>query len=196
MPTESFNFDYYLTDYVAMFRKMMEATGQTIPPELDAFLRELERATDLRDSDLEDYLSTGAFSPSVGVARVANQSVADGTLTAISFDTQAFLSTEIFEWDGATKVKVQRSGVVSITGNPLFAPSAVGSRFAGLRINGLVTIANDWRGAIGVVSMGCTVAKLYPVVAGDYVELLVIQGSGGPLNVTGTLELAWLGQSG
>lgn len=196
MPTETFNFDYYLTDYVAMFRKIMETSGQSIPPEVDAFLKDLERATDLRDTDLEDYLGVGSFSPSIGVSRVAVQGVADGTYVPLSFDTESWRSTEIFEWDGATKVTVQRSGIVSLTGNALFAPSATGARFVGIQVNGLGYVAQDWRATVGIVDMGCSISKLYPVVEGDYFELIVRQGSGGTLNTTGTFELAWLGQSG
>ena len=196
MPTDVFNFDYYLTDYVAQFRKYLEDSGTTMTPELDSFLKELERATDLRDTDLEDYLAVGSFAPSIGVSRVAVQAVADGTYVALSFDTQAWQSTELFAWDGATKVTVQRSGVVSLTGNPLFAANATGARFVGIRLNGLGYVAQDWRATVGLVDLGCSISKLYPVIEGDYFELIVRQGSGGPLNTTGTFEIAWLGQSG
>lgn len=196
MPTGVFTFDYYLADFVAQFRKIAEAIGWEIPGEFEPFLRELERGTDLRDTDLEDYLAVGSFSPSLGVQRLATQAVASSTFTAISFDTDAWASTELFEWDGATKVTVQQAGIVSLTGNATFAANGTGHRYAGLRINGLVSLTPNWMPAIGVVDQGVPAAKLYPVVEGDYVELVVWQSSGGNLDVTGTLDLAWLGQSG
>lgn len=196
MPTDAFNFDYYLTDYVAMFRKAAEQAGIVIPTELEPFMRELERATDLRDTDLEDYLGVGSFSPSVGVTRASPQSIADGSYVALSFDAESWQSTEIFEWDGATKVTVQRAGIVSLTGNALFAANGTGARFVGIQVNGLSYVAQDWRATIGLIDIGCSVSKLYPVAEGDYFELVVRQGSGGSLNATGTFELAWLGQSG
>lgn len=198
MPTEAFNFDYYLTDYIAMFRKAAEQAGMAIPPELDPFLRELERATDLRDTDLEDYLAVGSYSPSVGVQRAATQSIGTAGLpTAISFDTEDWLSTELFEWDGATKITVQQAGIVDIKANLRYAANATGWRSAFIYVNGLQEIAGDERAAYAIGQPRLSVSVSYPALEGDYIELYAYQNSGGNLNVDlAKLQVAWLGQSG
>ena len=198
MPTEAFNFDYYLTDYVAMFRKAAEQAGMIIPSELDPFLRELERATDLRDSDLEDYLAVGSYSPSVGVQRAATQSIGSGgSPTAIAFDTEDWLSTELFEWDGASKITVQQAGIVDIKANLRYAANGTGWRSAFVYVNGLQEIAGDERGAYAIGQPRISVSVLYPALEGDHIELYGYQTSGGSLNVDlAKLQVAWLGQSG
>lgn len=197
MPTDVFNFDYYLTDYVAQFRKYLESTGTVIGPDLDAFLKELERATDLRDTDLEDYLAVGSFAPSIGLSRLSTQSLNNATLTPIVLTAQDWESTDVLAWDGASRVTVQKSGIVSIKANLRYATNATGWRSAFIYVNGLTEIGGTEQVAYGTGQPRLPATVDYPAIEDDYIELWGYQTSGGALNIDAAkLQITWLGSSG
>lgn len=122
-------------------------------------------------------------------------SVSAATWTAVPFGS----GTEVFDTHGYhdtstnnTRVtvpagmggKYQVSGVLSWT-----ASAAGGARGAGLRVNGSTFHETTQTNGISSVVHPVSVAGLVPLAAGDYVELVGWQQSGGALALTGTAKL-------
>lgn len=67
-----------------------------------------------------------------------------------------------------------------------FAPNSAGYRQGYFRINGATIVAVDSKPAVNGAGTEFAFSTLYALAAGDYVELVVNQTSGGALNVDGT----------
>lgn len=140
-----------------------------------------------------DNGETLARPPGCIVRRTATQSIPDATLTAISFtatddrDTDAYHSTSSNQ--SRMTVPTGMGGWYEIGGSAIFASNGTGNRILQPRVNGSTSLtAITWTGAVAS-------SFVYPVIpillaAGDYVEMLAYQNSGGALNVTAAQ--AWL----
>jgi len=115
-----------------------------------------------------------------------------GTPQVVTFDT------EVWDFGGlhSTSVNTGRitvpsdaGGTYDIGGHVQFAANATGYRELQLRVNGTTTIATN-----RVMNLGAgdatrvTIHTSYLLAVGDYVELLVVQSSGGALNYSGGLS--------
>lgn len=122
----------------------------------------------------------------VWVYNSANISIADSTATVITFNTELYDAFAMHGvggahltipsgWDGDWEwdLKIQ------------WASSATGYREVRARLNGATDIWLDRRPAFATFAshQACHVPA-YPMVAGDYMELVVTQTSGGALNAT------------
>jgi hypothetical protein len=121
--------------------------------------------------------------PTVRVRRTADQSIATGSLTAVSFTSETW-DTANFHATNGTTLTAPVTGVYLITGNVLFASAANGFREVLLDVNNAKPIADaedDHRSsAIDMLN----VATVYRLVAGDDLRMKVQQNSGSTLNVT------------
>lgn len=81
-----------------------------------------------------------------------------------------------------TKVTVTVEGVYLFTTNVAFASNATGYRRVRIRHNGLHIVAEDQGAAISGVPTRLSASGIFEMAAGDYVELLTLQTSGGNLD--------------
>lgn len=149
-----------------------------------------------RDEDLESFLGQQAFAPALGVANIGGQTVAALSLDALEFDIVDFQSSDVFSWDLAdpTKVTIGQRGVVMVTANADFDTDATGSlRSGNVRLNGTTTVT-PLVGQNPLVFDGSALGAItFSFESGDYIELMVAHNGGGPLAVTGSLQVAFLG---
>ena len=138
--------------------------------------------------DLDDAVaSAGSTRPHAIVTHNANQSVANATLTALAFNTEAADNNAIH--DTATnnsRLTLNKVGLWLVHGSATFALNATGDRFLQIRVNGDANNrpGNNSRGGSATLSPGVEVTALVRASAvTDYVELMAYQNSGGALNV-------------
>jgi hypothetical protein len=115
----------------------------------------------------------------------ANLSIANTTDTALTFNSERFDTDSIHSTSSNTsRLTCQTPGVYLIHADVSFAINASGLRFVYLRLNGTTIIAES---SMMPISTGArshmVVTTLYELDAGDYVEVLVYQTSGGSLTV-------------
>lgn len=146
--------------------------------------------------------------PRVQARAAAGQSIPHNTLTTVTFGNADTYDTETavngMHFTGATPTRVffRQSGHFDLDGYLAWAASATGERTAYLRVTrGVVStyLAGGSRvGANAQAGAGTEqhVAGHYDAVAGDYVELMAYQQSGGGALLTADAALAaiWIGQ--
>lgn len=116
------------------------------------------------------------------VYRTSNQTISNGTWTAISFDAERFDIGNMHTSSNPTTLIAPRGGIYVISGTVNWAQNNNGNRYLGIRLNG-----NTWLDIIGFpplsTSHDMTITTIYQLSAGDYVELCVYQNSGGNLDI-------------
>jgi hypothetical protein len=131
-----------------------------------------------------------------GAQSNANRAIPTGAWTAAIFSgvrwddgvTMGFTTTF---WNAANPTRITVppgcGGRYTMHGNLILAASAAGTlRQLGIRLNGATYIAaQDYRFS-GAANTNMAIPCLYQLDAGDFVELMVYQDSGGPLNA-----IAW-----
>ena len=120
--------------------------------------------------------------PTARVWRATTQTIGTGASTAISFSSVAFDTDGMYDSSNATRITVNVAGVYLCTGRSAWSADPVNGAII-IRENGdtefaRVQIVEDHR------TMGITDLRYFDI--GDYVELLVRQGSGGDLTTLTT----------
>lgn len=123
--------------------------------------------------------------PACRVYRSTAQAIASGTITALALDSERYddpvhpmHSTSI----NNSRITIAVPGIYVVLGNVCWAAGASSARECGLRLNGTTYI--DWVASVGDAAITTKTAAHYRFVAGDYIELVVYQTSGGNLNVS------------
>lgn len=112
------------------------------------------------------------------VRRSTNQTIANATMTAVSFDTERWDTDAIWDSSQPTRLTCKTAGVYVITGHVRWDNNTGGTyRLATIRLNGTTEIARQ----TGVLSAygEASVSTVYKLAVNDYVELCVYQDSGG-----------------
>lgn len=122
----------------------------------------------------------------VRLTRATNQSIADdAAYHAISFSAaQPTGGGGLWASGAPTRITAPADGWYFFEGGVEFAANATGSRTLSLRVNGS-TIFKAQRSNSNSASASTllSISALYRLAAGDYVELVAFQNSGGALNV-------------
>jgi hypothetical protein len=154
---------------------------------------------------LNGSLGTSEFSNSIPATRVTHssaQSIPDFPPGAtLAFNTERYDTASMH--DNATnnsRLTAPVTGIYAVTAEVDWTPDATGTRELTLMKNGSTFIADDDRDGISVVFGGQSqsVTAQVRLVAGDFVEVGVLQTSGGSLNVMSAGEtspefsLTWL----
>ena len=123
--------------------------------------------------------------PSVRVYHDAYQSIISSTYTALEFNREDFDTDEMHDTvTNNSRLTVRTAGKYLIMAQVAFEPNTTGLRSLHIRRNGAINIASISRYAEGQgVRTELSVTTLYALVTGDYVEAVVSQESGGPLEV-------------
>jgi hypothetical protein len=130
------------------------------------------------------------------------QSIPDNTFTPLCFDTTVFDNDNV--WGGGstcgaagskTELIAPVAGVYEVNASVQWDTNSTGARVIRIEKNASTDLVTDQRTAIGfTANSASTMVKL---AAGDFVQALVLQNSGGALNVLGlsttSLSMTWVG---
>ena len=120
-------------------------------------------------------------------ARVFNTlhtSILTETDTPLSFNSERWDTDTIHDLSiNPTRLTCRTAGTYLIVGHVSFYPNPTGRRYVTLRMNGSADLALQSVPALSLGSTVFSVATVVEMAANDYVELYVVQGSGGPLDV-------------
>lgn len=128
------------------------------------------------------YLSSP---PRVRVYNSANISIPNGTLTALTFNSERFDSDTMHSTAANTgRITFTTAGGYDVGCGVAFAANATGQRDCSIRLNGTTPIAYDARAAApATVDTVFCISTFYEFAAGDFIEVYVFQNSGAALNV-------------
>lgn len=121
----------------------------------------------------------------VVATKAASQSIPNNAGTVVTFSTEDFDTNNMH--DVATNNSRLTSKVIGkylINANINFATNTTGIRSVSLRVNGTTTIATQQVNASGTGYTSLSVSALYNLLPNDYVEVTVLQTSGGALDIT------------
>lgn len=151
----------------------------------DLLSRQNEEA---RKSDRTATLQTPPWQKGARVYRSSAQSVNSGVQTPITFDTVRWDTDGMWNVANPTYLTVQTNGYYFVSGHLAYEYNTTGRRCVFLRVNGagvaryigMVTVmpVTDLNADTRIFA-----STVWPFVAGDYIELVALQVSGGPLNV-------------
>lgn len=137
---------------------------------------------------LEEGILDVSQAPAVRVFHNANQSITNSTLTALAFNSERFdqaggaASTMHDTVTNNSRLTAIYAGVYMIGGTIRWSVSPVNAELH-IRLNGTTTIASH-----NVIADNRyeTISTAYALSVSDYVELMVLQISGGAINITAT----------
>ncbi len=146
-----------------------------------------ETMTDAWSSDLYHLGGTAGY---IGcrVHQSGTQSIPDTSATAVALgaeDTDA--DPNGLMHDNVTnnnRITARTAGLYHLGAWLQFASSATGYRYSTLRLNGTTILVQDTRAGVSGTPTDVSLYTTYPLAASDYVELLVIQTSGGALTLS------------
>lgn len=119
----------------------------------------------------------------------ANISIADSTVTVLTFDSERYDTDNIHSTTTNTgRLTCQTAGKYAIFGNVEWGSGSVGYRALGIRLNGTTYVgANrytpDGSGGTTPFRHSHGVSVIYNLAVGDYLELIVYQTQGSSINV-------------
>lgn len=123
--------------------------------------------------------------PAAKVTNSASQSTSSGGgANVLTWDTEAWDTGGLHDGTNPTRLTAPIAGLYMVSCWVDWASNTTGLRQVKIRANGTTTIANEHVDA-GGTSPQQTVSVPVKLAAGEYVELIVAQTSGGALNVTG-----------
>lgn len=158
-----------------------------IHPETDSTMVKMNSGNDLQ-TDFDAHLADKAPHPNIPVARVyhsLDQTIPNATDTVLAFDSVEYDNDNMYDAGNNTRLTCKTAGKYRITACVMWVPNTTGIRQLEIRKNGTLYIGSTKitpvqqanRETVQVTT--CT----YNLSAGDYVEVLVKQESGGALDV-------------
>ena len=132
-----------------------------------------------------DQAGTGSGGEGASVTKGSAQSIADITLTAITFGTEEFDTDDMHSTSVNTeRISIPATGVYIVTGGVQWASGTTGFRYIALEVNGTTNIAEDRRNGVSGQETEQTVSRVYAFTAGDYVVLNCYQNSSAAVNIS------------
>jgi hypothetical protein len=127
------------------------------------------------------------MNPPVPQARVYNSAaltITNNTATVVTFDSERFDSGGLHSTTANTgRLTAPISGLYHFGVSIEWPANVAGIRQILLRLNGATFVAADIRSAAAAGGIEHTVSTVYQLAATDYIETVVVQTSGGNLNV-------------
>lgn len=132
-----------------------------------------------------DVSGEGFSQAGASVSRSTSQAIATGVATAVSLNNEMWDDNALYDAGSPTRITFVDTARYLVIGNVKFAASAGGTyRKAQLRVDGSTIYAESTRDPISAsVETGINLTTVVSATAGQYVELVVQQDSGGNLNV-------------
>lgn len=130
--------------------------------------------------------------PAARVWRTTGQSITNNTITTIVFDAEGYDTDGLWDPGAGDRFTIQTPGVYSFKASMRFAAHATGYRQVTFLVNGTTYITSETRMAVTTAAVGTDVmvAADYKFAAADYVQVQVVQTSGGALSVTRVVDLS------
>lgn len=146
---------------------------------------------DLDSGSLQDVQSRldrlqGAASPPIPQVRLFNSGnivVANNTPVTLTFDSEIFDNGDM-HGSTTSRAIAPITGLYYATADVTFASNSTGVRRVRLVHSGGTEIARDMRQAVNGDVTEINIDTIYRFAAGEYVTVVVLQTSGGNLNVT------------
>lgn len=121
--------------------------------------------------------------PGCRVYNSGNESITASTPTVVTFDTERFDTDGIHSTSSNTgRLTCQTAGVYLIVAHGVWASAPGSGSYTSIRLNGTTDIAKISVTTASLTNM--SIATIYKLGASDYVENVVLQGSGGPINLS------------
>jgi hypothetical protein len=120
--------------------------------------------------------------PACRLTRSSAQSIPDNTITAITWNAETY-DTNSMHTGGSSQLVFPTGGIYIITANVQWASNATGFRRLRLVKNGVDVLAFDSRSAVSGGNTEQNLSTTASFAANDYIELAVVQTSGGALDV-------------
>lgn len=128
--------------------------------------------------------TAGGRDISARITKSTDQSIPDATPTNIAFDTEIYDTDAMFNPAFPTILSINRPGKYDLQASLTWEPGGGTDRLIVIMKNGLATIAI---GDITPIAASFTSQEVngagIPLVAGDFLEVLVFHDAGAPLNV-------------
>lgn len=193
--TQAFYFSEYQYDFIANYLR----DHPDLPDNQKQSLADYASLLQSNDNDLENYLGQTTYVPSLGLARIASQTLATSNFGIITWDTQSWASTSAIVWAASpngTRATVQETGIIAV-GCSLKFDIGTGDRELIVYANGGIVEITGATGAGqgGTINDRLSASGQYYATAGDYIEAYVLQVSGGDLGVTARMQLSYLGKA-
>jgi hypothetical protein len=144
-------------------------------------------------------VGTADFSSTIPAARVAgagSQAVAPHVLTSINFPIEDYDTADLHSTSANTRLTAPVAGIYRLSANLLWESNPIGQRELIFELNPVSPLAHHspaWVAApatAGDMQQSSTEIKL---AAGDFLEVRVLQNSGGSLNVTANFfTMSWV----
>lgn len=129
--------------------------------------------------------ATAGAAPSARAYHNANQSITTATNTALAFNSERFDTDTIHDTvTNNSRLTCKTAGKYLIQASLEWAPNATGRRLSQLLLNNTNIIDRDDRRPVDAVyPVYNKLACIYDLAVNDYIEVQVLQDSGGALNV-------------
>lgn len=128
---------------------------------------------------------TGQTLPVVRTTNSASQSIPDTTPTALTFDTNQYDPTSMHSVSSNTsRITFATAGYYLVGANLRFAQNNAGYRQIVIELNGTTNLASETDTVFVTTGTDIAVSTGYKFTANDYVRVIVVQTSGGALNVS------------
>lgn len=139
----------------------------------------------LTSADTNTYLNNNF---AAGVSLTADQSVANGTDTVVSWTAALYDNNTMFSAGTPNRLTVKTAGVYIVTATICWPSNSTGERINWIQLNGSTTTryGNRRGGGWTTGPTEYSIAAQINCVVNDYIQLGVYQSSGGALSMNGT----------
>jgi hypothetical protein len=137
----------------------------------------------------------GEATPTARVRRNAAQTISNGILTAVQWDTVVTDAWGMYDSGSNTRLTIKVPGIYLITSSVAWADDSTGVRFSGVQSNGGgANLVRDRRTAAS--NSEASLATIVSLDVNDYLETVVLQNTGGNLDLiaagSNNLAVAWV----
>lgn len=123
--------------------------------------------------------------PSCSIKETTPQSIATATDTALTADEENYDNDSMHSTaTNTSRVTVQTAGRYLAAGTVEFASNSTGGRRFGFRVNGTTSYSLVSGPTSSTAAMVLSGSRTFILAAGDYLEVMASQSSGGNLDVT------------
>lgn len=151
------------------------------------------------NTDLVDNLAWLHDPPACRVYNSGNISISSGTPTALTFDTERFDTDAIHDTGSNTsRLTAKTAGVYIIAGSIEFASAPNSAGYVAIKHSPSGNLI-AYQSIPNNANARAVAACIYKLAVNDYVELVVNQNTGGPININAVaayspeFEMAWTG---
>lgn len=143
----------------------------------------------LRLDDYINIIEPQFMNEGARVTHSAIQAIPNNTWTVPAFNTERY-DTDTIHDNGVSNshLTCKTAGKYIIVGQVNFTADVNGIRYLVIRLNGATWIAYEGTGLTAAGNWYTGVSTIYDLALTDYVELLILQNSGIPLNLLRTLN--------